>query len=213
MRLGSDPVGIVVGICGGSGSGKSTLAHRVAESLDSGPVSILGFDAYYRDHGHLSPEERALVNYDHPDSLDVELFVEHLDRIKAGHSVQSPVYNFSTHTRSDQVIHLDATPIVIVEGILILAFEDIRKRFDLTIYRSCPASVRLARRMHRDVAERGRTPESVAEQFAATVGPMHDRFVLANSVYADLIVDHEDFELDEATGAVVQRLRQLEPSL
>lgn len=200
---------IAVGICGGSGSGKSTLAHSVADSFGDAPVSILGFDSYYNDHGHLTPEQRAEVNYDHPDSLDVDLFVSHLDAIKAGMAIELPVYDFATHTRSDETIRLEPTPILIVEGILILSFADIRERFDLTVYRSCPADVRLARRMHRDVAERGRSPESVADQFAATVGPMHDKYVSPNRVFADLILDYATKELEESTQAILSHLGRL----
>lgn len=199
----------VIGICGGSGSGKSTLATKVAAAFAPSAVSVLQFDSYYRDHSHLSPDERAKVNYDHPDSLDVELFIDHLDTLRSGEAVPTPVYDFASHTRSDKVIWLDPTPHLVVEGILLLAFEDIRKRFELSVFRECPEDIRLARRMQRDIAERGRTAQSVLEQFATTVGPMHDEFVDPFAVTADLVLKHGEMELDDAALVVLEHLKKL----
>ena len=203
-------MGNVIGICGGSGSGKSTLATKVAQAVAPTPVTVLQFDSYYRDHGHLTPEERAQVNYDHPDSLDVELFVEHLDALQAGNPVPTPVYDFTNHTRAPEVVWLVPTPLIVAEGILLLSFTEIRKRFHLSVFRECPEDVRLARRMQRDIAERGRTPESVLDQFSKTVAPMHDEFVEPFSITADLVVRHHEIELDDAAALVVAKLQGLD---
>lgn len=166
-----------VGICGGSGAGKTTLTRQILKTLGPEQASVIAFDSYYRDQGHLSVEERRLVNYDHPDSLDHERFVLDVERLRAGHSVSSPVYDFSTHTRTDQTVVIHPRPMVIVEGILLLSFDQIAERLDLAVYIDVPEPVRLERRIQRDVAERGREPDDVRRQFAATVAPMHDQFV------------------------------------
>ncbi len=177
----------LIGICGGSGSGKSTLANALADHLGE-ETAVLAFDSYYKDHGHLSPTERDQVNYDHPDSLDIDLFVTHLDQLTAGHSIDVPVYDFATHTRAAGTNQLQAGDTVIVEGILLFAFDEISDRMTLRVFRDCPEELRFQRRVERDVAERGRTPESVAAQFEATVKPMHDRFVQPSMAVADVVI-------------------------
>ncbi len=199
---------VLIGICGGSGSGKSTLAAEVASVLGPDRAALLAFDTYYRDHGHLTPEQRALVNYDHPDSLDSPLLAHHLDQLKAGYAIEAPVYDFATHTRTDQVIEVGAKPITIVEGILLFAFPEIADRFTLRVFRDCSEEMRFKRRVRRDVAERGRTPESVSNQFAATVKPMHDRWVQPSMDDAQLVIPG-DGSLATHAGRVVEEIEHL----
>lgn len=189
----------LVGICGGSGSGKSTLARKVAQHLGTRNAEIFAFDTYYRDHGHLSVAERALVNYDHPDSLDVELFTAHLDQLRAGGSAETPVYDFATHTRSSETRRVGPAHLVIVEGILLFAFPEIRERLDLRVFRDCPEEVRFKRRLKRDVSERGRSPDSVKAQFEATVAPMHETFVQPSKTHAHIVIEYGE-DLDEVAG-------------
>ena len=177
-----------MGIAGGSAAGKTTLAAGLAARLGT-RLAVLEFDCYYRDHGHLSVEERALVNYDHPDSLDTELFVAHLDDLVEGQAIEAPVYDFATHTRTSVTETVGPCPVVVVAGILILAFPAVRQRLDLVVYVDTPAEVRLKRRIVRDIVERGRTEDSVRAQFAATVAPMHEKWVAPFVSEVDLILD------------------------
>jgi uridine kinase len=167
----------VCGICGGSGSGKTTLTSHLLDRLGPERVSLLGFDAYYRDQSHRTPVERSLVNYDHPDSLDHELFAHHLDELRHGRDVDVPVYDFGTHTRTNDHRRIDAHPVVVVEGILLFAFAEIIERIDVRVFMDIPQEVRLERRLRRDVVERGREPDDVRRQFTTTVAPMHDEYV------------------------------------
>jgi len=167
----------VIGICGGSGAGKTTLTRHLIDRVGPDDVCVLAFDAYYCDQSHLTPAERSLVNYDHPDSLDHDLFCAHLDELRRGHDVEVPEYDFATHTRTGRTHRLEARPVLVVEGILILAFASIADRLDLAVFIDVPADIRLERRILRDVSERGRDPDDVRRQFAETVAPMHDEFV------------------------------------
>lgn len=182
----------IIGICGGSGSGKSRLATDLAHELGDDTVSILPFDAYYKDLRHLSLEERGEVNFDHPDSLDAELYGHHLDGLANGLDVCIPVYDFTEHRRTDDLVILPAKDIVIAEGILLFAFPELLDRFDLRVFRDAPLDLRFSRRLDRDVVERGRTPENVREQFDSSVGPMHDQFVQPSAQHAHRVVDHSE---------------------
>lgn len=199
---------LLVGICGGSGSGKTTLAEMVAEHFGPRRAASLAFDNYYRDRADLSPSERAMVNYDHPDSLDIELFVAHLTALRASREVAVPIYDFTTHRRTTSVHIVDPRPVVVVEGILLLAFPEVAELLDLSVYRECPEDVRFDRRLERDVSERGRTPDSVHAQFAATVKPMHDRFVEPSMAEADLVTMSTE-ELEQARARVLDSVQQL----
>lgn len=196
----------LVAVCGGSGSGKSTLAATVLRLLGPEHACLLQFDAYYRDQSHLSPAERAEVNYDHPDSLDVELFSAHLGLLAAGSPVECPVYDFATHTRLTETRRIDPAPVVVIDGILVLADDRLVRQFDMRVFRECPEDVRLERRIERDVLQRGRTEASVRRQFAATVKPMHDRFVGPSAVHADVIFEHARIEVHAAAKLVVDRI-------
>ncbi len=178
----------VFGICGGSGAGKTTLTRRLLERLDERGASVLAFDAYYRDLSHLPFDERRRGNFDHPDSLDSELFLQHLDALRHGIDVDVPIYDFSTHTHTGRFQRVEAAPLLLVEGILLLAFEDTAARLDYSIFMDVPEEVRLQRRIHRDMTERGRPEDHVRRQFAATVAPMHDAFVQPSRHRADRIV-------------------------
>ncbi len=194
----------VLGLAGGSGAGKTTLVDGLTSRL-RGDVSVLWFDEYYHDLVHLSPEQRAAVNFDHPDSLDEVLLIEHLDGLLAGRSVDVPVYDFATHTRTGRTRRVEPRPVVVVDGILVLAVPDLRSRLDLAVFVDAPAEVRLARRMDRDVRERGRTTVSVRTQFEATVAPMHEVFVDPSAEHADLRLDGTgdlDANLDVVVTAV-----------
>ena len=179
---------MVIGVAGGSGSGKTTIAHAVFENVGAEQVSLIQHDAYYRDSAHLDLEERRLINYDHPDSLETELLIHHLQELRAGRMVEVPVYDFSVHTRTAATVHVEAEAVIMVEGILVLAEPELRKLMDLRIYIDTDPDLRFIRRLSRDITERGRTVESVTDQYLSTVRPMHLQFVEPSKRYADIIV-------------------------
>lgn len=177
---------IVIGIAGGTGSGKTTLAKKIQTAL---PGSVLiEQDCYYKDLSHLSFDERKLTNFDHPLSIDFERLCEDIFLLKSGKSIQKPIYNFKTHSRDEGYNLIEASPIIIVEGILIFSDEKMRNLFDLKIYVETDNDVRILRRMERDICERGRDLSNVKQQYLATVRPMHNEFVECTKKYADLIL-------------------------
>lgn len=196
-----------IGVCGGSGSGKTTLANRLVDELGHDQATCISFDSYYRDHSALTVEQRAEVNFDHPDSLDVDLLVDHLQALKDGHEVAVPVYDFATHTRSGDIEIVQPRRFILIEGILLFAFEQIRDNLDHLIFRQCPDDVRATRRFARDIEERGRTPESVRSQWNETVLPMHNRFVEPYASYADVVTTHGR-DLDQVVHELAAGLRQ-----
>jgi uridine kinase len=182
---------VFIGIAGGSGSGKSTLAGALGAALGPDRCATITFDRYYRDLAGRSAPERASVNFDHPDSLDDALFGEHLDGLRAGNPVDVPVYDFATHSRAATVDRVEPRSVVVVDGILLLAVSHLAERLDHAVFVDVPDSVRLARRIARDRVERGRSEESVRAQFAATVVPMHQRFVQPSAMLAHVRVSGE----------------------
>jgi uridine kinase len=180
---------LLLGLCGGTCSGKSTLSRRVLALLSPLQTTEISFDSYYRPLDHLGMRERRAVNFDHPDSLDVELFTEHLRSLQSGEDVHQPSYDFERHTRAAESIVLRPATLVLVDGILLLSFPQIRSLLDFSVFLDVPEHQRLERRVARDQKERGRSEASIREQFEATVAPMHRLFVQPSSEHADLILD------------------------
>ena len=177
---------LFIGIAGGSGSGKTTIAQAVTAAIPG--VAIVQHDSYYRHMPEMSLADRAQVNYDHPASLETELLVSHLQRLRDGQGFHRPVYDFTTHLRSEDTVTVEPAPVLIVEGILVLAEPELRSMFDLKIFVDTDSDIRLGRRLERDIAERGRKVESVLDQYFRTVRPMHVEFVEPSKRHADLII-------------------------
>lgn len=179
---------IIVGVAGGTGSGKTTIVREILNGLARRDVLLIQHDSYYRDRSHLPPEERANVNYDHPDALETSLLIEQLQQLLTGKPVEIPIYDFVTHTRRQERLRVEPCKVIIVEGILILADRELREMFDIKVFVDTDADIRFIRRMERDIVERGRTRESVVAQYVETVRPMHMEFVEPSKRYADVIV-------------------------
>ena len=178
---------LVVGIAGATGSGKTTVAQRLAEAIP-GSVAFLQHDSYYRDRSDLDYEERCALNFDHPSSLETDLMVEHIERLRDGQGVGVPVYDFTEHRRNAEVVYVSPAPVILVEGILVLAEERLRSLFDIKVFVDTDADIRAFRRIRRDLEHRGRSFESIREQYYATVRPMTLRFVEPSKRWADIIV-------------------------
>ncbi len=179
---------LVIGIAGGTGSGKTTIAKEILTELPRGSVAPLQHDAYYRDRSAIPESIRANLNFDHPDALDNDLLLDHLDVLCRGEAVGMPVYDFVNHRRTEETVPVSPAPVVIVEGILIFVDERLRDRFDIKLYVDTPSDIRVLRRIRRDMVERGRTFDSIRAQYYATVRPMHEAFVEPTRRFADLIV-------------------------
>lgn len=197
---------LIVGLGGCSGSGKTTLARELTAQLTA---TLLPLDFYYRCLSHLPPDERALQNFDHPDSLEHTLLVEHVEALAEGRSIERPIYDFTTHTRvPDRTETIASAPVLIVEGILALHYPRLRALYDFSIYVNAPNKICLNRRIYRDMRERGRTEESVRAQFEATAKPMADLYVIPSARHATIVVEGTD-ALDWSVEQVLQRLDQL----
>ena len=179
---------IVIGIAGGTGSGKTTVAKVILNRVGAGKIAFLPHDAYYKDLDDLPRSQRDLINFDHPDSLETDLMVEHLKLLRAGEAVDIPIYDFTTHSRTDQTNRLESQSVILVEGILVFAEAALRELFDIKIFVDTPPDIRFIRRLERDIIERGRTVESVIQQYQLTVRPMHLEFVEPSKRYADVII-------------------------
>jgi uridine kinase len=179
---------LVIGIAGGTGSGKTTVARTIAAALPSEDIAYLEFDAYYRDRPDLSYEERSKLNFDHPDSLEIELLVEHIKALKAGKGIDVPIYDFKTHRRFEESRRVEPTQVVIVEGILTFVDEGLRDELEIKIFVDTDPDIRVFRRIRRDMEHRGRSFESIREQYYKTVRPMHLQFVEPSKRWADLII-------------------------
>ncbi|MCA1579706.1 MAG: uridine kinase [Acidobacteria bacterium] len=202
-------VSLIIGISGGTGSGKTTVANRILESVSADEVVFIQQDSYYRNINDLPLDYRNIANFDHPDALDNDLLVNHVRRLKAGEAVELPVYDFKTSTRMNDTRHVESKPIVIVEGILIFADPRLLEQMDIKVFVDTPDDVRFIRRLRRDLAERGRTVESVIEQYIATVRPMHMQFVEPSKRHADVIIPeggHNLVSIDLLSGKIRERL-------
>jgi uridine kinase len=188
MSQGAQPRPVILGVAGGSGSGKTTVVERLTRALGEPDVAVIHHDSYYRDASHLPPEERESINYDHPDSLETELLITHLEALLDGHAVDVPVYDFADHVRLPETERVEPRPVVILDGILILWDRRLRELLDVKLFVDADADVRLGRRLRRDMEERGRSPGSVLAQYMATVRPMHLEFVEPTKRYADMII-------------------------
>jgi uridine kinase len=177
-----------VAVAGGSGSGKTSLTRALVGQLGHSQCAVLDHDSYYRDLSHLPLAVRAETNFDHPDSLDSGLLAHHIEELRAGRAVERPHYDFATHSRRPETTRVEPRPIILCEGILLLAVPELRTAFDLRVYVDTPADVRALRRVQRDIVERGRTVESVVHQYMSTVRPMHERFVEPARDTADLVL-------------------------
>lgn len=178
----------VVGVAGGTGSGKTTVARKLVEEFADQPVRLIPQDAYYKDLAGVAFEERVQVNYDHPLAFDNDLLAQHLDDLLAGKAVEQPIYNYHTHSRSEDTIRVEPATIILVEGILVLEDEKLRDRMNIKIYVDTDADERFIRRLKRDLIERGRSIDSVIDQYLGSVRPMHLQFIEPTKRYADVIV-------------------------
>ena len=178
---------LVIGIAGGTGSGKTTLMNNLITTF-SGSVTLLSHDNYYKRHDELTYEERCRLNYDEPAALETDLMARHLDILRRGEAIDCPVYDFTVHNRSDETIRINPEKVIIVEGILIFENKELRDLMDIKIFVDTDADVRLCRRIVRDVRERGRTLESVVDQYQNTVKPMHEQYVEPSKKFADIII-------------------------
>ena len=201
---------LTVGISGGTGSGKTTITSRLMCALTEQSVVLVQQDHYYKDLSHLPFEERTKVNFDHPDSIETPLMIEQLTALREGRAVERPVYDFTEHRRVAKTVRVEPRPAVLLEGILIFENADVRKLLDIKIFVDTDADIRFIRRLRRDVRERGRTVESVVEQYLSTVRPMHNEFIEPSKRHADVIIPeggHNEVGID----LVIQKIKSLLP--
>lgn len=207
MTLAQGPRRMIMGIAGGTGSGKTLVARSVGDALGR-RIALLGQDSYYIDRSNLSPAERDRINFDHPDAFDHDLLIEHLNQLAQGRPVEMPVYDYATHSRTGETVRVDPAPVIVVEGILVLAVPALRSLLDVKVFVDTDADVRFIRRLSRDIRERGRTPESVISQYLEVVRPMHLEFVEPSKRYADIIVPEGGYNT-VAIDFLVSKLRTL----
>lgn len=201
---------MVLGIAGGTASGKTTVARKLVERVKGRPVAFLDQDSYYRDLSDLSLEERREVNFDHPDAFDTELLVAQIEQLRAGKAIEKPVYSFTASVREARTVRVEPAELVVVEGILVLAIDAIRKLLDIKIFVDAEDDVRIIRRLTRDIKERGRDFDHIVQQYFRSVRPMHYGFVEPSKRYADIIVPHggnNDIAIDMMVGVINERLK------
>jgi uridine kinase len=199
---------LVIGIAGGSGSGKTTVAQTILQRVGPDRISFLQHDAYYKDLSGLPPTQRIEVNFDHPNSLETELLTKHIMQLKEGHSVEVPIYDFSTHSRTDRTYTVQPRGVILVEGILIFTEASLRDIFDVKLFVDTDSDLRFIRRLERDITERGRTLEMVVKQYLSTVRPMHLDFVEPSKRYADVVIPEGGFNA-AALDMVVARIESM----
>lgn len=184
---------VIIGIAGGTGSGKTTVVNRILDELKHEGVDVIYQDSYYKDTSHLTYEERAKINFDHPQSIDFDLFVAHLKELKKGNSIEQPIYSFSEHNRTKETITTKPQKVMLVEGILVLAHPEIRELFDIKVFVHTDSDERLIRRMKRDVHERGRDFNEVMNRYQTTLKPMHQQFIEPTKEFADIIIPYNRY--------------------
>jgi uridine kinase len=199
---------VVIGIAGGTGSGKTTVAEAIVRRIGPERIALIQQDSYYKDQSHLPMEERVRINYDHPDSIDTALLIRHLQELIAGRPVEVPIYDFTTYTRTPHTRRVEPRPVILVEGILVFVEKALRDLFDIKIYVEADPDIRFIRRLQRDLAERGRTLESVIRQYLSTVRPMHLEFVEPSKRYADIIIPEGGFNT-VALDMIIARIRAM----
>jgi uridine kinase len=197
---------LILGIAGGTGSGKTTLTRRLMDHFGD-DVSVVYHDNYYKRHDELTYDQRAALNYDHPAAFDTDLMIQHLAALRWGEPIQCPVYDYTVHNRSEETVEIHPTKVVIVEGILIFENQDLRDMMDIKIFVDTDADVRILRRILRDVKERGRSLDSVVEQYLTTVKPMHEQFVQPSRQYADIVIPEGGHNM-VALELLVERIRR-----
>ena len=199
---------VIIGIAGGTGSGKTTVARAIYDRVGNERIEWISHDSYYRNFEGLSPEEKHHINFDHPDSLETELLARHIDVLTKGAAVEVPIYDFTTHSRKEATQRVEPRRVIIVEGILVLAEPELRKRIGIKLFVDTPADIRFMRRLVRDIKSRGRTLESVVESYTTNVRPMHEEFVEPSKRHADLIIP-EGGENLVAIDAIIARVEGL----
>lgn len=199
---------LVIGIAGGSGSGKTSVTRKVMDVFHEHSVVVIEQDYYYKDQSHLSFEQRLQTNYDHPLAFDNDLLIEHIEKLVARQPIEKPVYDYERHTRSTEVIHVSPMDVIIVEGILVLEDERLRKLMDMKLFVDTDADLRILRRIVRDTEERGRTLQSVIDQYLSVVRPMHNQFIEPTKRYADIIIP-EGGENDVAIDLIVTKIKTI----
>ncbi|MGL4797075.1 MAG: uridine kinase [Paraclostridium sp.] len=198
---------LIIGITGGTGSGKSTVCKAIKDSIPAENIAIIEQDAYYKDQTHLSFEDRLKTNYDHPLAFDNKLLINHIDMLCEGKSIEKPIYDYELHTRKqDETVTVESKDIIIVEGIMILEDEELRNKLDIKVYVDTEDDLRILRRIQRDIKERGRTVDSVIEQYLQTVKPAHDQFIEPYKKYADIIIP-EGGQNEVAIDIVIARIK------
>ncbi len=201
---------LIIGIAGGTGSGKTTVVQQIMNELPSEEVGIISQDSYYRQTSGLSYDDRAKTNFDHPSSIDFELLARHLADLKAGRTIEQPVYSFITHNRTTDTVITHPRKVMIVEGILILADAKLRDMFDIKIFVYADSDERLIRRLKRDIAERGRDMNEVLNRYQTTLKPMHEQFIEPTKTYADIIIPHDRYNtvaIDVVRAVIHQRIK------
>jgi len=199
---------VIIGVAGGTASGKTTVSQAILDRVGRDRIVFIQHDSYYRDLSHLLLEERRVMNFDHPDSLENELLIRHLDELLVGHVIDVPVYDFRIHTRLPETRRVEPKPVILVEGILVFVDKALRDMMDVKIYVDTPADIRFIRRLERDINERGRSLRSVIDQYRSTVRPMHLEFVEPSKRYADVIVPQGGFNM-VALDMIVAQVRRL----
>ncbi len=202
---------ITIGVAGGTGSGKTTVARRILEQVGFENIAYVPQDAYYRELGSLPLAERTAFNFDHPDAFDTDLLIEQVETLQAGRAIEMPVYDFKTYNRTATTRHVEPEPVILIEGILIFGDPRLRALMDVKIFVDTDADIRFIRRLQRDIAERGRSPDSVIRQYLNTVRPMHLEFCEPTKRYADVIIPEGGFN-EVAIEMVAARLRALLPN-